>query len=377
MSTQTHSVNLGKIGFNTRLWSSSTSYTKNDFVVYENSLYTATTSVPAGTLPTNTNYFMCVSKGVTPKGAYNSNDTYAINDIVIYNNNAYWCMQDNVTALPTDTTYWMQIPSPSLNAGFGIGNRYSVVPADSDLEALWNLVPNGTVDGSEELYGMTALTNNYRPVLMAVEPAPYHETTTNYRLSTGSDGQKSNNSGRHVNIPSIVFDTVGTVKTFRFLVYASSSYSYNYLRFLAPSWVESDYPDNNTYGLQFGFSGSYLWCGLTSRSSTRDFFYSSSSESNADFRYMVIPDNINEFVFVIERTASGYNYDSYVNGAKFRSGSSTYNYNATITGVYLGTAGSSSQTAYNRGIAQVEIYNGAKITAPYTPSYQLLSEPSI
>lgn len=375
MSTQTHSVNLGKIGFNTRLWSSGTAYTKNDFVVYENSLYTATTSVPAGTLPTNTNYFMCVSKGVTPKGAYNSNDTYAINDVVIYNNNAYWCMQDNVTALPTDTTYWMQIPSPSLNAGFGIGNRYSVVPADSDLEALWNLVPNGTVDGSEELYGMTALTNNFRPVLMAVEPAPYHETTTNYRLSSGSDGQKSNNSGRHVNIPSIVFDTVGTVKTFRFLVYASSSYSYNYLRFLTPSSVASDYSDNNTYGLQFGFSGSYLWCGLTSRSSERDFFDSSSSESGGDFRYMVIPDDINEFVFVIERTASGYNYDSYVNGAKFRSGSSSYNYDATITGVYLGTAGSSDQDSYNRGIAQVEIYNGAKITAPYTPSYQLLSEP--
>ena len=92
---------------------------------------------------------------------------------------------------------------------------------------------------------------------------------------------------------------------------------------------------------------------------------------------MVIPDDINEFVFVIERTASGYNYDSYVNGAKFRSGSSTYNYNATITGVYLGTAGAQYQNAYNRGIIQVEIYNGAKITAPYTPSYQLLSEPSI
>ena len=62
----------------------------------------------------------------------------------------------------------MQIPSPSLNAGFGIGNRYSVVPADSDLEALWNLVPNGTVDGSEELYGMTALTNNFMRFLLIV-----------------------------------------------------------------------------------------------------------------------------------------------------------------------------------------------------------------
>lgn len=377
MATSTRVLNLGKIGFNTRLWSSGTSYTKNDFVIYNNSLYTAIASVPAGTLPTNTNYFMCVSKGVTPKGAYNSNDTYSINDIVIYNNNAYWCMQDNVTALPTDTTYWMQIPSPSLNAGFGIGNRYSVVPADSDLEALWNLIPNGVIDGSEELYGMTALTNNFRPALMAVESAPFHETTTNYRLSTGSDGQKSNDSGRHVNIPSIVFDTVGTVKTFRFLVYASSSYRYNYLRFLTPSRVESDYSDNNTYGLQFGFSGYYLWCGIRNKTTDRDFFDSSSSDSSEDFSYMVIPDNINEFVFVIERTASGYSYDSYVNGAKFRSGSSSYNYNATLTDVYLGTAGSSYQDAYNRGIIQVEIYNGAKITAPYTPSYQLLSEPSI
>ena len=375
MAISTHVLNLGKIGFNTRLWSSGTSYTKNDFVIYNNSLYTAIATVPAGTLPTNTTYYMCVTKGITTRGAYDINETYGINDVVIYNNNAFWCMGDNVTTDPTDTTSWMQIPSPSLNAGFGIGNRYSVIPADSDLEALWNLIPNGVIDGSEELYGMTALTNNFRPALMAVDPAPFHETTTNYLLSTESANQKINDSGRHVNIPTIVFDTVGTVKTFRFLVYASSSFSYNDLRFLTPSRVDSDYSDNNTYGIQFGFSSYYLWCGLKNRTTARDFFNSRSSDSSEDFRYMVIPNDINEFVFVIERTASGYSYDSYVNGAKFRSGSSSYNYDATITDVYLGMVGASYQNAYNRGIVQVEIYDGAKVTGAYTPQYQLLSEP--
>lgn len=375
MATSTHVLNLGKIGFNTRLWSSGTSYTKNDFVIYNNSLYTAIASVPAGTLPTNTTYYMCVTKGITPRGAYDSNETYGINDVVIYNNNAFWCMGDNVTTDPTDTTSWMQIPSPSLNAGFGIGNRYSVIPADSDLEALWNLIPNGVIDGSEELYGMTALTNNFRPALMAVESAPFHETTTNYLLSTGSANQKVNDSGRHVNIPTIVFDTVGTVKTFRFLVYTSSSGTYNHLRFLTMSRVESDYSDNNTYGIQFGFGNNYLWCGLRNKTTSKTFFNSRSSDSNVYFENMVIPNDINEFVFVIERTASGYNYDSYVNGAKFSSGSSSYNYDATITDVYLGMVGASYQDAYSRGIIQVEIYNGAKVTADYTPQYQLLSEP--
>ena len=378
MATSTHTVNLGKLGFNTRKWSSSTAYTNKDFVVYENSLYTALTDVPAGTLPTDTNYFLCVCKGITPRGAYDSNETYDINNVVIYNNNSYWCKADGVTATPSDTTYWMPIPSPSLNSGFGIGNRYAVVPADSDLVGLWNLIPaNSVIDGTEHVYGMTASTNVFRPIVTIVDQAPFHDPTIAYRINSDTTNKRLNDSGRHVSTSLCVFDTVGTVRTFRFLAYLTS-YSYNYLNFVTPSRVSSDYPSSSVYGFQCGVSGNKLWCGLRNNSNDRMFFNASSSDSSTSFRYMTIPNDVNEFVFVVERTSSGYSYDSYVNGVKFKTGTSTYNYNATVTDMYLGVVnGSNYPEYYSRGLVQAEIYTGAKITADYTPQYQLLSEPSI
>lgn len=377
MATNTRTINLGKIGFNTRPWSASVAYTVNDFVIYQNSLYTPIQNPPTGTLPTDTTYYACVTRGLSPKGAYDSNETYNTNNIVLYSGSAYWCKNDGVTSLPTNTTDWMPMPSPSLNAGFGIGNRYSVVPADSDIECLWNLINNGTVDGSEELYGMTISTNNFRPVLMALDSAPIHDCTINYNRSTASDtNQKYNDSGRHVTINTLDFSTVGTKKTFRFLVYLSPQYNYNYIYLLSSSRLTSDYTAS-TYGLRFAIEGSYLACGVKYGTSDYNFFRSTTSNNNTQFYSMITPNAINELVFVIERTSNGYAYDSYVNGVKFRSGTSTYNYSATVTSYYIGCTGGSVQGYYSRGVAQMEIYDGAKITAPYTPSYQLLSEPSI
>ena len=375
MSTVTRTINLGKIGFNTRPWSASVSYTVNDFVIYNNSLYTPVQNPPTGTLPTDTNYYTCVMRGLSPKGLYDSNETYNINDIVLYSGSAYWCKDNEVTSLPTDTTDWMPIPSPSLNSGFGIGNRYSVVPADNDIECLWNLIHNGTIDGTEELYGMTAGTNNYRTVLMTLNSAPIHDCTINYLLSNANDNnQKYNDTGRHVTISTLDFSTVGTKKTFRFLAYLTSSYSYNYIYFLSSSRVTADY-SANTYGLRFAIGGNYLECGLKYGTSEYNFFRQNTSATNTQLYNMISPNSINEFVFVIERTSTGYAYDSYVNGVQFRSGTSTYNYNATVTDYYIGSTGASYQGYYSRGVAQMEIYDGAKVTADYTPQYQLLSEP--
>lgn len=375
MATGTRTINLGKIGFNTRPWSASIAYTVNDFVIYQNSLYTPIQNPPTGTLPTDTTYYTCVTRGLTPKGAYDSNEVYNINDIVIYSGSAYWCKSDGVTSLPTDTTDWMPIPSPSLNAGFGISERYSTVPADSDLVGLWNLVHNGTVDGTEGLYGMTISTNTFRPTLVALDSAPIHDCTINYNRSTASDtNQKYNDTGRHVTISTLDFSSVDTKKTFRFLAYLSSNYSYNHIYFLSSSRLASDYTAN-TYGLRFAIEGSYLACGVKYGASEYNFFRSATSDSNAQLYTLISPNAINEFVFVIERTSNGYAYDSYVNGVKFKSGTSTYNYSATVTSYYIGCTGTTYQGYFSRGLAQMEIYNGAKVTADYTPQYQLLSEP--
>ena len=145
---------------------------------------------------------------------------------------------------------------------------------------------------------------------------------------------------------------------------------------LSSSRLTSDYT-SGTYGLRFAIEGSYLACGVKHGTSEYNFFRYTTSDNNTQFYSMITPNAINEFVFVIERTSNGYAYDSYVNGVKFRSGTSTYNYSATVTSYYIGCTGGSVQGYYSRGVAQMEIYDGAKITAPYTPSYQLLSEPSI
>ena len=211
--------------------------------------------------------------------------------------------------------------------------------------------------------------------MMALDFAPIHDCTINYNLSTASEtNQKYNDSGRHVTINTLDFSTVGTKKTFRFLVYLSASYSYNYIYLLSSSRVSSDYT-SGTYGLRFALEGSYLACGIKYGTSEYNFFRSSSSDNNTTFSSMITPNAINEFVFVIERTSNGYAYDSYVNGVKFKSGTSTYNYSATVTSYYIGCTGGSVQGYYSRGVAQMEIYDGAKVTADYTPQYQLLSEP--
>ena len=373
----TNTITIGKIGFNTYIYSPTGTYGKNDVILYNNSIYLCIQDNSPASDINDTTKFVQAIKGITPKGAYDSSATYSLNDIVIYNNSAYICKTDGVTELPTDTTKWMQLATPSLNCGFGINNRYALSAPDSDLLALWNLFHNGSMDGEQTLYGMT-LVNNDKAVPVLANPAPYHDSLIKYQLSTQPDNTgKCNDSGIHVNIPSFAMDTVGDERTFRFLVYFSKSDTSDYyIRFASPSRLSSDFPDNNTYALQFGVGGYYYWITLRTADDGYD-IVDSSSISDSNWFDFIRPNNINEFVFTLKRTSSGYEYQTFFNGVKGDSGASSYNYNATITDIYLGTcADSYYENTWDRGLVQLEVYNGIKYTADYTPAFKLLSEPT-
>ena len=372
----TNTITIGKIGFNTYIYSPSATYNKNDVVLYNNSLYVCIQDNSSASAINDNTKFVLAIKGITPKGAYDSSATYGLNDIVIYNDSAYICKTDGVTELPTDTTKWMQLATPSLNCGFGINNRYALSAPDSDLLALWNLFHNGSMDGEQTLYGMT-LVNNDKPVPVLANPAPYHDSLIKYQLSAQPNNTgKCNDSGIHVNIPSFAMDTVGDERTFRFLVYFSKSGTNEYyIRVATPSRLSADFPDTNSYALQFGVGGYYYWITLRKANSGSDIVNSSSISSNNWFS-LIRENNINEFVFTLKRVSNGYEYQVFFNGIKATSGTSTYNYNATITDIYLGTcADNYYENTWDRGLVQLEVYNGIKYTADYTPEFKLLSEP--
>ena len=374
----TNTITIGKIGFNTCIYSPTSTYGKNDVILYNNSIYLCIQDNSPASDINDTTKFVQAIKGITPKGAYDSSATYGLNDIVIYNDSAYICKTDGVTELPTDTTKWMQLATPSLNCGFGINNRYALSAPDSDLLALWNLFHNGSMDGEQTLYGMT-LVDNDKPVPVLANPAPYHDSLIKYQLSAQPNNTgKCNDSGIHVNIPSFAMDTVGDERTFRFLVYFSKSGTSNYyIRFASPSRLSADFPDTNSYALQFGVGGYYYWITLRKANSGSDIVNSSSISSNNWFS-LIRENNINEFVFTLKRVSNGYEYQVFFNGIKAISGTSTYNYNATITDIYLGTcADNYYENTWDRGLIQLEVYNGIKYTADYTPEFKLLSEPSI
>ena len=372
----TNTITIGKIGFNTFIYSASSTYNKNDVILYNNSIYLCIQDNSPASAINDTTKFAQAIKGITPRGAYDSSATYGLNDIVIYNDSAYICKTDGVTELPTDTTKWMQLATPSLNCGFGINNRYALSAPDSDLLALWNLFHNGSMDGEQTLYGMT-LVDNDKPIPVLANPAPYHDSLIKYQLSTQADNDgKCNDSGIHVNIPSFAMDTVGDERTFRFLVYFSKSDTRNYyIRFASPSRLSADFPDTNSYALQFGVGGYYYWITLRTADGGYD-IVNSSSISDSNWYELIRPNNINEFVFTLKRVSNGYEYQVFFNGIKATSGTSTRNYNATITDIYLGTcANDYYENTWDRGLVQLEVYNGIKYTADYTPEFKLLSKP--
>ena len=380
----TTDVNLGRIGFTCQPWSSTASYTTRDFVWYENSLYLPIQNVSAGVLPTNTDYYTRVIKGIIPRGSWDANATYDMNDVIIFDGRAYWCKTNGVTSPepPSVSDDWLPMPNAPLNAGFGIGNRYSVSTPASGLTALWNLIHNGSIDGQQTLYGMTGGTMDYTIKLLTTKNAPIHDFTMTY-----NEASTITNSNRRIMASGVPVTTNkmnitdGETFTVRCLAYLSSNNAYSPMYMFTTSLENSDYT-SGTYGFFMAHTGSYLQFGIRTGSTTRTFFNSSSSSSSVTLANLINLNDINEFVVVVTRTSNGYSYKSFVNGQPFQTGNAVgtdYNYDCSVNDYYLGLPYSTSYANYySRGMAQLEVYDSDIIgSSAYTPEYKLLSEPSI
>lgn len=380
----TTDINLGRIGFTCQPWSSNASYTIRDFVWYENSLYLPIQNASAGVLPTNTDYYTRVIKGIIPRGSWDANATYDMNDVIIFDGRAYWCKTNGVTSPepPSVSDDWLPMSNAPLNAGFGIGNRYSVSTPASGLTALWNLIHNGSIDGQQTLYGMTGGTMDYTIKLLTTKNAPIHDFTMTY-----NEASTITNSNRRIMASGVPVTTNkmnitdGETFTVRCLAYLSSNNAYTPMYMFTTSLENSDYT-SGTYGFFMAHTGSYLQFGIRTGSATRTFFNSSSSSSSVTLANLINLNDINEFVVVVTRTSNGYSYKSFVNGQPFQTGNAvgtTYNYDCSVNDYYLGMPYSTSYANYySRGMAQFEVYDSDIIgSSAYTPEYKLLSEPSI
>ena len=380
----TTDVNLGRIGFTCQPWSSNASYTIRDFVWYENSLYLPIQNASAGVLPTNTDYYTRVIKGIIPRGSWDANATYDMNDVIIFDGRAYWCKTNGVTSPepPSVSDDWLPMSNAPLNAGFGIGNRYSVSTPASGLTALWNLIHNGSIDGQQTLYGMTGGTMDYTIKLLTTKNAPIHDFTMTY-----NEASTITNSNRRIMASGVPVTTNkmnitdGETFTVRCLAYLSSNNAYTPMYMFTTSLENSDYT-SGTYGFFMAHTGSYLQFGIRTGSTTRTFFNSSSSSSSVTLANLINLNDINEFVVVVTRTSNGYSYKSFVNGQPFQTGNAVgtnYNYDCSVNDYYLGLPYSTSYANfYSRGVAQLEVYDSDIIgSSAYTPEYKLFSEPSI
>lgn len=378
----TTDVNLGRIGFTCQPWSSNASYTIRDFVWYENSLYLPIQNASAGVLPTNTDYYTRVIKGIIPRGSWDANATYDMNDVIIFDGRAYWCKTNGVTSPepPSVSDDWLPMPNAPLNAGFGIGNRYSVSTPASGLTALWNLIHNGSIDGQQTLYGMTGGTMDYTIKLLTTKNAPIHDFTMTY-----NEASTITNSNRRIMASGVPVTTNkmnitdGETFTVRCLAYLSTNNAYSPMYMFTTSLENSDYT-SGTYGFFMAHTGSYLQFGIRTGSTTITFFNSSSSSSSVTLANLVNLNDINEFVVVVTRTSNGYSYKSFVNGQPFQTGNAVgtnYNYDCSVNDYYLGLPYSTSYANYySRGMAQLEVYDSDIIgSSAYTPEYKLLSEP--
>lgn len=102
-------------------WSASKTYAYNDVVVYREStddiyktyIKHAAATAPAGTKPTNTTYWSCItfSTAFILKGVYSSTVEYAATDMVMYKGGLYYCTQSNTKGIAPDTdeVIWIAI----------------------------------------------------------------------------------------------------------------------------------------------------------------------------------------------------------------------------------------------------------------------------
>lgn len=387
MASSTTTVNLGRIGFACQKWVSNLSFTTKDFVWYNNCIYLCIQNASAGVLPTDTDYYALVIRGIIPRGAWDSNATYDMNNIVIFDGRAYWCKTDNLSSPepPSVSSDWMKMPNAPLNAGFGIGNRYSVSTPASGLVALWNLIHSGSIDGQQTLYGMTGGTMEYPIKLLTAKNAPFHDFTMTYNETGGISNSNERLMACGVPVNTNKMDiTDGETFTVRCLVYANSNNSYTPMHMFSTSLENSDYASNTDYGFFMSHTGSYFRFGIRTGTTERTFFNSGSSDTSVSLANLMRYNDLNEFVVVVTRTSNGYSYKSFVNGQPFKMGNATgsnYNYDCSVDDYYIGMPYGTNYYAnnYSRGVAQLEVYDSDIIgnNSSYTPEYKLLSEPSI
>lgn len=105
--------NLNKKG----QWNPLVQYVPYNFVIYQDDIYMAIQTVPIGTLPTNTEYWLYLGlqgidgvpgTDVTMRYEWQSNRQYEPRDLVAYGENLYVALQSNIGIVPgTDESIWL------------------------------------------------------------------------------------------------------------------------------------------------------------------------------------------------------------------------------------------------------------------------------
>lgn len=108
-------INMGE-------WSSTKSYHKNNFVLYNNEIFFALVSMPPSNLPpeidgdVNPSWLKLGLRGekgkptldITYRGEYAAEITYKLKDMVVYENNLYVAKQTTTGETPDNSSSWFQ-----------------------------------------------------------------------------------------------------------------------------------------------------------------------------------------------------------------------------------------------------------------------------
>ena len=366
----TRTVNIGKVGFSWQnAYDPAASYVKWDCVLYRNSVYMCIQDAAAGSID-DPAYFTCINKGLYYAGIYDSSAAYDMNDIVLQNNLAYVCRENGVTG-SFDSSKWFRLPSFVRNISFGIGNRYTATEADNDITALWNLIDGSvnTVNGSQTEYGMTELSAG-TPTVALTDDAPVMDCPATYNMNTSQPYARLPS----MNIPGLLM-TSGDAITVSVLKWCGSSSGTSGIVYLTPgNAAASTLLADGECGLQIEDRGSYIYVYLLRRSGSS---ISSSTllSTNSNSNYFRV-NSLNDVTVTLERTASGYDANLFINGSLIKSQSATHNYDIDCGKVYLGLlTGNAQQSSFqDRGLAQVAVYAGKKYSANYTADCLLLKK---
>jgi hypothetical protein len=156
-------------------WNDSATYSKYNIVTYNSQQYWGiVSSIPIGTLPTDTDYFALWSikgdtgasgTGLAPRGLWNSGTTYYVDDCVSYDNQLWQCLQEHTNQTPTNGAYWLSILTNTVTAAdvsmtgyVKPGSGGAIADTDSVRAAIGKLEVNADVTGGASTIKTTDLT---------------------------------------------------------------------------------------------------------------------------------------------------------------------------------------------------------------------------